>query len=247
MNKTTAITPLLVGRQENIAKEYRQLWQLPLQHLQTIIDAYNALGLAPLQDMAEVSELIHNFEPLIFLKMTGGGISVQALDGATLQLNVKGAMDMLSKPDGYQELKQLVQAYPARCKAGYQLSAVGYRIVLKPADMLASFIYTGGQLSFAPALQAQLADAGNSYIHTPRGQAIYRFLEKIAIAAREEDIYTHLQLINYKRTDSPIVPAQTLHELLTTCVLGYDIPNARPQLPLTTAYPNPHIPFDHPL
>jgi hypothetical protein len=244
MNKTVASTPLLVGRQEGIAKEYAKLWQLPQKDIQTIIDGYNALGLAPLQDIAEVSELIHNFETLIFHKMTGGGISVQSVDGATLQLNVKGAMDMLTKPRGYEELKQLVLAYPARCKAGYQLSAVGYRIVLKSADMVAKFTLSDGVLSCSPALQAQLADAGNVYIHTQRGQAIYRFLKKVAAAAAEEDIYTHLQLINYRRTQSHAIPAQTLHDLLSTYVRSYDLSEALPQLPLTNSYPNPRIPFD---
>ena len=71
-----------------------------------VLEAYKVLGLEDLSS-AEFQPLLQSPKFVVFDKMTGG----QPVSIAGLKVNKAKAMDILDKPDGYDELLELIEKY----------------------------------------------------------------------------------------------------------------------------------------
>lgn len=81
-------------------------YKLYVTKLQVVLDAYNAMKL-PALNTGEFRALLRNFETTIFDKMNNG----ESFSLAGMELDKAKAMELLTKPEGYNTLETLIKDY----------------------------------------------------------------------------------------------------------------------------------------
>lgn len=228
----TETKPILIGTNTAIANTHKANWEKAKAGLQKVLDAYNLLGLPPINSMDELCLLFTDLPAFIYTQTTGGGLTIRGANKKELHINGNMALQLIGKPTGYDTLEATTKHYAKECLEGYGFSAMG-KVHFSAPTAKEYFVITDGKLDFTDTVKEKINDAGNLYATTPKGQAFYRFFEKLTQAALEEGILTA------NERENGIVPAERLETLIHKYLRAIDTKTKKP-LFLTSGYhPNP--------
>lgn len=164
--------PLLIYTNALEQQRYADSMQQAKSELQTVIDAYDTLELEELQGN-DLHRLFNDTDGLLFDKITGGEVSIQGI-----LLDRSKAMDVIAKPEGYQELINAIKYFIEKAKSGWPLN--NQTLVIYPENVSHYFILDGdGLLQFSAKSSTLLNEAGKYYANTTKAKAIYDFVKAV--------------------------------------------------------------------
>ncbi len=212
--------------------------------MQKVIDLYNTTGLPPLAG-DDLHGLFNDTEKFLYDKLTGNKqMHLKAGNEAEanhLPINRSKAMEMLTKPTGYNELLAGIDLCSKKCLGGFAPNTPSHvRFGVNDVKTLL-VIDDKGALQFSDDVQKDIDRAGNVYANTDKGQAIYTFLQKVADAFKELSLEQYI--CNVPTTD---IAADRIVELIESGITSINIESGkiRPVIH-NTNNPFPNLPFDN--
>jgi hypothetical protein len=193
--KKNTVTPMLVATLAHLATNYTASWSSAKNEVQKVVDLYKKTGLPALTN-DELHRLFNDTENLVHDKLTGNKeMHLQAGNDTSadrLPINRSKAMELLTKPTGYNELLAGVTACNKICAAGFSANNA-WQVRFNSPDINKMFVIDdSGTLQYSDAVQKDIDGSGKVYATTERGQAIYAFLQKVGDAFKEFGIAQHI-------------------------------------------------------
>lgn len=242
--KSKTTTPLHISTIEYFASQFKKNWDLTKNEVQKVIDLYNVTGL-PALNSADLHGLFNDTENLLYDKLTGNEKAHLTIGTGTdrghLAIDRTKAMEMLIKPNGYNELLQGITAAIKVLKNPFAPGAA-FDVRINPEQIKDCFVIDeNGALQFTDNVSNEIEEAGKIYVKTEKGQAVYSFLQKVT------DAYFECGLDKFKGVPSVrTLPGEMISKIIEGGIQSIDLDNKtfKPVV-VNSISINPVLPFDN--
>lgn len=165
-NKNCSEEKILIHHDQQAAEKTSREREKHFSDLSEILSDYNALGLPELTG-PEFQNLIRNPKLLVFDKLNEG----QPLQFNGMQVSKAKALDLVSMPDGFDQLAELIESFKTH--------RPGWDALLNNTNLVK------GELTVKECVLNADAEAAKVYISTDKEKGLYSFLETVIEAAKE--------------------------------------------------------------